>query len=361
MKVATIGTYRSWGRGLKNTVSGFVLAWMIVNVVSVLPAQAAPQQFREFVSLSNGTKMWVEAEVADPSRPTRVIFNGLTNSASLSFLSLSRAFLAQNTNVIRFDFAGQAKTLLENLPLSSRSYSYDAQVRDVVEMIPIMRSRLGLIGPLDAMGQSYGGGIILAMLALQPEFSKETFRSVTVFAPYTEILRSQHDQIMTELTWYRIMYPWWTISDEALYQMIFRRTVMSTYWMAEPEIIGPTPWHTYLYLDGVVELATGIRPFRAVDVIAQMPNMPINIVVSATDQYIPSHVIPQFWNALPAEKRGLFIKVYGAEHKMLQTSVPMSAKLEEITSNSVYPAGSKMEAHTITGGIYVEGKRVDEL
>lgn len=311
--------------------------------------------FKDFVQISDGRKIYVEAEIIDPSRPTKMIFNGLTNSAGGSFRLMSDAFLKQGYNVIRFDFPGQAKTLLANLPLQG-DFSVPAQVAVVKDLMPKLERQFRLKGGFDVLGQSYGGGIILGVATLEPEFALRYFRTTTVYAPFTEALRDQDEQIRREIKAWRTLYPNLRYTDTELYDMIFYRKVMSSYWMFEPEILGTTTAETTLFLKGVFELGRGIRPFTAADYVGSLPpELKINVVIAASDQYIPGDVIPKFWDALPERNRGYFIEIYGSEHKLFQAVPYFSADVAELTTHPVsqIPLGSKFEAYQITGRIHV--------
>jgi pimeloyl-ACP methyl ester carboxylesterase len=308
------------------------------------------QEFRDYVILEDGRKIWVEAEILDPSRPTKMIYNGLTNSATMSFRALSDAFRRKGYNVIRFDFPGQAKTLLADQNLKG-DYGYMAQVKTVVSLVPRLLKKFNLKGDLDALGQSYGGGILAAVAAFEPAFVDKYFHSLTAFAPYTEPMREQDESIHREMDLWKKLNPGVPFDDAKLYDMIFYRTVVSTYWYIEPEINGHTPLETALFLDGVYELAKGLRPFTATNWLQNLPNLPINVVMADNDQYIPGDVIPKYWNLLPKKHRGYFANMMGVEHKMLQVAPLASADLEDLMANPVFnqlPAGASFELYLST-------------
>jgi hypothetical protein len=332
--------------------------------VAQADADSATKQvarFRDFIPLDDGRKIWVEADIVDPKAPTKFNLNGLTNSAAGSFKLLTDAYLKKGENVIRFDFPGQATTLLAN-PSLDQDFGYRAQARVVVELLPKILTKVGLQGKVDALGQSYGGGILIALATFEQPFVNRYFRSLTAFAPYTEPLRSQDESIKREIKWWRKWYPNLNdYSDQELYDMIFYRTVMSSYWWYEPEIIGRTPDETRLYLEGVHALAKGIRSFNAGDYISLLGDTRLNIVMASDDQYIPSDVIPKFWSALPAKNRGYFVTLYRSEHKMLQVMATLSSDIEELTANPVkeIPLGSEIEAYWPTSRIHYGSQRYE--
>lgn len=351
-----------------NALLNIAIFFTTAFLISVIPfhgraAISSPSiaAFGEFVQLSTRQKIWVEGEFIGADRPTKVILNGLTNSASKSFNQISKSFVEKGYNVVRFDFPGQAKTLYANLSLP-QDFNYQAQVRVIKELLPIIVQRLGLKSKLDIIGQSYGAGILLATLGLEPEFSQNYFRSATAFAPYTEPLRSQDESIRQEMTWWRTYYPQLPYSDEQLYDMIFYRIVMSQYAIFEPEIIGLTPEITTTNLWGVYELGRGMRPLRAVEFIEKMPAaVPVNIIKAESDQYIPGDVIPAFWKALPSSKKGIFINVYSTEHKMLQVAPRFSADISEIlaTPPAIFPRGTKLEGYVMTNRLHKGSQSYD--
>jgi pimeloyl-ACP methyl ester carboxylesterase len=342
--------------------------FMTVLLLSVLPffgraetARPSTAAFGEFVRLSTGQKIWVEGEFIGADRPTKVILNGLTNSASKSFYQLSKAFVEKGYNVVRFDFPGQAKTLYANLNLP-QDFSYQAQVRVIKELLPIIVQRLGLKTKLDILGQSYGAGILLATLGLEPEFSQNYLRSAIAFAPYTEPLRNQDESIREEMKWWRTYYPQLPYTDQELYDLIFYRIVMSQYAVFEPEIIGLTPEITTTNLWGVYELGRGMRPLKAAELIGTMPaTIPVNIIKAESDQYIPGDVIPAFWKALPSNKKGIFINVYSTEHKMLQVVPQFSADISEIlaTPPRLFPRGTMLEGYVMTHRLHKGSQSYD--
>lgn len=324
-------------------------------------ALAAPQaknsaaSLQEYFTLRDGTKVWVEADIINPAQRTKLVFNGLTNSTD-SFNVLADDYVGKGLNVIRFDFLGQAKTLMAND--KENNISYTRQVDLVAELVPLVEHRVGFPLNIDVLGQSYGGGIMLAMATQNPEFATK-LRSITAFAPYTEPLKAQDEQIKDEIKFWKELNL--KYSDQQLYDMIFYRTVMSSYPIYEPEIIGSSVLETKVRLEGVYALATGIRPYNAGKVIGNLPpNLKINIVISANDQYIPDGVIKAYWNALPASNRGYFITLFGTEHKMLQTLPRMSANISELTANpplDKIPYGAEFEVYFATGRIRYGVKR----
>jgi len=341
----------------------FVIGWAIFTAVLhfVNPvaeaADAKVTQLRELIPLQDGRKIWVEADIIDPRLTTKIIFNGLTNSASNSFHLLSDALLKENYNVIRFDFPGQGKTLLANLPLTGEKLTISDQADVVHELIPTMVNHYSLSGGLEILGQSYGGGVILRTFAKYPEFSKDTFRAATEFSSYTEPLAAQDEQIKQQVELRKMVQANSHKTDDQLYDEVFYQTVMSTYWIAEPEIIGKNLQETRLFLQGVYHLAQGIRTWKAEDDIGNLPDMPINLVMSMTDQYIPSDVIPRYWNSLPLKNRGYLIKVYGSEHKIFQAVPRFAAAIEAITSHPFASSGhgSEFNAFVVTNRIQFTG------
>lgn len=333
---------------------GFTMSIVLAAGPAAAQSSRATTAVREFVTLSSGTKIWVEADMIDPRFPTMLIFNGLTNSATESFSDLSKELLALGNNVIRFDFRGQAKTLRENRKTPD-VITFQEQVADVKDLVPRLKERLSLRGPLNVFGQSYGGGIILATLGLEPVFAKQNFASVTVFAPYTEPLRTQDEQILTEVGRWKRLIPFLSrrFSDAELYDMVFDRIVYSTYWSAEPEINSVTLFGTLLNLKGVSAMAKGIRGLVAEKLISAMPDLPINVVAAVGDQYIPNDVIPAFWAKMQQRIKGVFVWVYQSEHKILQVVPSFSAKLVELLSRkNNLVRGSTLEAFALSGSIY---------
>jgi hypothetical protein len=200
---------------------------------------------------------------------------------------------------------------------------------------------------------------------LEPEFVNKYFRpsgvpTVTAFAAYTGPLEPQDGDIRKEIKETRANPALSMIvkkyTDAELYDMIFHRTVMTTYWWVEPEIQGRNPEETLLQLEGVYQIARGIRPFDAIQAIPNLsPNLKINLVVAADDQYIASGVIKKYWNALPEGNRGYYITVYGSRHAMLQLIPITSAHISRLTSKpplEVIPYGSEIQVFQQTNRIH---------
>lgn len=312
------------------------------------PLSVSAGDLRGFLTLSGGERVYVDYVKPEPGKGVLVLLNGLTYSTH-SWNSFVREFEKRGTGfgILRYDMRGMGKTLLEGeLPVN-----YEIPHEAQVEQLRRLLDRLGL-KRVHLAGLSYGGGIAVAFGNKYPRYVE----SLILMAPFTQALENQDNWIKAQVAWTRVAQPWNPASDDELYDFYLRQFVYSTYPSAEPVVL-ENPYK----LEAVFRMVQGIRKFRAVESLGRVPAGSVHLVVAREDQYIPRHVMNEFWAAVPLRKRGSRIDISWSEHKIPE-AIPAysSAWVAEIVQGNAKIArgrefqGSVWDGNAVSGEIVVE-------
>lgn len=283
---------------------------MLLGLSAGAEAFAAQARHTGFVTLRRDFQMFVDYVPAERGQPTLVILNGLTYKTT-SWDPMMKGLEDQGYGILRFDPRGHGQTLLRYAPVR-----YVISIEDQVRDMALLIKRLGIVGKIDILGLSYGGGMGLVYAARYPQM----VNSLILMAPYVGPLEFQDAWIKTEVAATRLANPFNPATDDELYDYFLRMNVYATYPSFEPVVL-ENPYK----LEATFRLVQGIRKIKASDLISRIPNGVVHLVVASQDQYVPRHMMDGFWSELPASKRVSRLNVGGSEHKLPEAVPHFSA------------------------------------
>lgn len=278
-------------------VLGFCFFWTSLSWAQV------DHSFKDFVEIEQGRSLYVEYTAPAEGMPTLVVLNGLTYSAKNNHRYI-KPLINAGVGILSFDPIGMGKTLLRYAPITE-NIPFDNQVRDLGLLLDV----LGMQGPQHIAGLSYGGGLAIAFAAQYPERVK----NIIAMAPFTQPLEAQDAIIRAQIYTAKWVWPFNQMSEDELYEHFFRQLVYTTYPFSEP-IVLENPYK----LDAVMRMALGARHFNASEVAHLVPDNSLHLIIARQDQYIPTRVLEDFWNAVPERVKASRLHLTGSEHKIVE-------------------------------------------
>lgn len=285
----------------------------VLSLILLWSSQAFAQpkhSFKDFIEIEQGRSLYVEYTAPAKGMPTLIVLNGLTYSARNNHRYVE-PLIEQGVGILLYDPMGMGKTLLRYAPVTE-NIPFENQVYDLA----LLLDTLGFKGRQNFAGLSYGGGLAIAYAAAYPE----RVEKVIAMAPFTESLEGQNSIIEAQIAASRWFWPFNQMSDEELYEYFFRQLVYTTYPISEPSVL-ENPYK----LDAVMRMALGARPFKASEVAHLIPDGSLHLVVARQDQYIPTIVLDEFWDAIPESKKASRLYLTGTEHKIVEFVANFSA------------------------------------
>jgi pimeloyl-ACP methyl ester carboxylesterase len=342
------------------SIFSLLLALMVSNVATAAPLllPGAPKgvgvlsapvgnfagSFRGFVSTAPEHDLFVDYVAPKPNMPTLIVLNGLTYNTT-QWDQMVERLVKSGVGVLRYDMFGMGQTMVNRLVKYGPPHEiirYEDQVEDLKKLLTVMK----IPGPYNIVGLSYGGGIAIAYGTKYPQ----DIANLILMAPYTQALASQDVLIRNLIAKNRWMYP--TLTDDQIYDMFLYQIIYATYPAAEP-VIMKTPYG----LEGVFRLVQGIRKFRPIDSILQLPKN-VHLMVAGNDQYIDRAVLDGYWAAVPRASKASHVIVDDSEHKIPE-AVPTfaAAWIYQIIvkKNPLLFQGLDFEAHPFGGVVTYNG------
>jgi len=293
-----------------------------------------------YVKLGNGDQLYVHVYNPESNLEPIVFFNGLSQDLS-DWKQLFPIIESSPRPLIFIDNIYQGRSLKKYIserkvsvpltsPLGFEKQIYGENAQPLFKAAPIVEQShdilnllefLGVNGKFDLVGLSYGGG---SSLEIASSFNYRA-RKVIMLAPYVGPLETQDQMIRAKVATTQKMFPASPYSkpeyEDELYDYFLRDLVYTTYAFSEPSILR---WGA-LQLSGAYELIRGIRHINSVKMVKTVPDHSIHLVIAGQDQYIPEKMLMDFWESVPAEKRGSLLKVQGVEHKLNESVGPLIA------------------------------------
>jgi pimeloyl-ACP methyl ester carboxylesterase len=280
-----------------------------------------------FFEVEPGVSLYAHVIPGAPSGPVLVLLNGLTQDTehwktALPFLQKMGA------TIVEIDLALQGQSMDKRLKSAFTLYNpvlpplfMKGGLWNLTPTFPAMPitkqslyvskilKKLGVTKPVTLLGLSYGGGLALQMAADFPE----QIRNAVLSAPYAFPLPDQDSSIRQMCDSLRTWVPMWRLVPyDDLYDLILRGLVISTYHLAEPEVL---KWDPPFQSIAASELVRGIRHMSYKELFKRL-RVPIHLVIAGKDQYIPRDKLDEFWAQVPESVKGSFLEIVGAEHKM---------------------------------------------
>ncbi|MBY0316229.1 MAG: alpha/beta hydrolase, partial [Bdellovibrionales bacterium] len=168
------------------------------GVAAATPPIASLSDYKGFVKLSEEKEFYVNYIKAKEGQPTVILMNGLTYSTR-QWDTMVAALLQYGVGVVRFDFDGMGETLLRYAPAL-----HPFQIEDQAKNLKLMLTSMGLKGPYNFAGLSYGGGALAKYTELYPD----DVGQMIMMAPFTEPLAEQDELILKNVQWNKIMFPY---------------------------------------------------------------------------------------------------------------------------------------------------------
>jgi pimeloyl-ACP methyl ester carboxylesterase len=280
-------------------ISGFAFADNGMNLSAQTPVFNGGS-FKGFIKIRPNRELFVNYAAPKPNMPTLVILNGLTYS-TVQWDKFVAPLEARGVGLLRYDMYGMGETLQKYGPPIA-AITYEEQTDDLKQLLQVMRIR----GPYNITGLSYGGGIAIAYATKFPQ----DIANLILMAPFTQAVEAQDTWIKAQIWATRQMFPYNPASDEQLYDYFLRQIIYGTYPQAEPIVLS----RPYL-LEGILRMVQGIRSYRPIDHISQLPKN-IHLVVAGKDQYIQRPVLDSYWDMVPKPSKASRIYVNDSEHKL---------------------------------------------
>lgn len=278
-----------------------VFALICTFVLFGSTAFAQAKDFSGFVQIRPGVSLYTELKIQDPSKPTLVLVNGLTYHTKYWTL-FSTMLKPYGYNILRFDPRGMGQTLLRD-GFPRTAFPIEEQAHDLHELT----MKMGLRGPLNLLGLSYGGGLSMAFARLYPQRVK----NLILVAPYTEPVANADRTIKAQIDAIRLTQPWNTATDDELYGFLLRQQVYTVNPIAEPSTL-----EFPLKPEGIFQLIQGIRKYDFHKAAKFFPPRSTHLVIAAMDQYIPVAMLDKFWKSVPPQARASRVLVQLSEHKV---------------------------------------------
>lgn len=317
---------------MKKLMMSFVLLFAMAGMAQT----NSGAKFKGFVKVRPERELYVDYVRAQKNKPTVVLLNGMTYSTQ-QFEKLAAQLTARGIGVLRFDFDGMGKTLLKYAP-SLAAYPYEQQVKD----LKILLGRLQIPTPYNFVGLSYGGGIQAAYALKYP---KDVLNHIMI-APYTEPVEAQDKWIRSQIWVTRQMFPKNKSSDDELYDYFLHQIVYATYPQAEP-IVLENPFK----LEATYNLARGIRKFKAIDQTQGLAGQRVHLMMAGMDQYVPAHILNNYWDKVPRASKMSRLIIQGVEHKIPEVVPNFTAAwiFEILKDNPLLKKGLDFEGSPLAG------------
>lgn len=282
-------------------------------VFFILSTQAiAVSDLKGFVKLKDGRKIFVDFDAPKKDKPVVVLINGLTYSTE-DWALLAYYLTQSGYGVFRYDAWGMGSTLLEN-ELPKEAINYKSQVADLHQLL----KSLGIKGPYNIAGLSYGGGIAAAFAEIYPKEVK----NLILMAPYTEFLKAQKEWIQKQIKYTRLMFPHIKLTDDELVDIFVRQLAFSTYPFFEPSAL-ENPFK----MEGIVRLVQGIRMYQPIEKAAALPARTTHLMIAGMDQYVERDVMDRYWKAVSkGAGAASYMVMMATEHKMPEKEPKFTAQ-----------------------------------
>lgn len=330
---------------------GFLFALLLcvgMTAESSWARQNAPQAAEGFFQVEPGVSLYAKVIPGQPGAPVFVLLNGLTQD--IDHWSTTVPYLQEKgATIVEIDLALQGRSMekllkekftpfnpvlpplvmhggLWDLPPTFPAVPITSQSRFVSKLL----QQLGITQPVTLLGLSYGGGLALQMAADYPE----QIAQAILAAPYAFPLPDQDGLIRLLVKTIRNLYPQWRmVSFDNLYDLVLRGMVVSTYHLAEPEVL---KWSPPFQSIAASELVRGIRHMSYMDLLKKL-KVPLHLIIAGRDSYIPRDKLDEFWAQVPAPEQGSTLEIEGSEHKMNESVGPFLASWAwELASNPDY-------------------------
>lgn len=278
------------------------------------PKPSFEASFEGFVQISANRELYVEYTKANEGKPTVILLNGLTYSTR-QWASMIYELKERGLGILAYDMYGHGRTLLRYAPVVQK-VPYEEQVEDLRKLLKTIK----LPAPYNLVGLSYGGGIGMAFTEAYPNDVK----NLILVAPFTQALDGQDAWIKGQIWATRNIFPFNRYTDDELYDHFLQQIVYATYPQWEP-IVLENPFK----LEATFRLVQGIRQYRPIDTVANIPKGRLHLMVAVQDQYIQQSVLDNFWDKVPERLKASRIYVYGSEHKMPEAVPAFTTKWVE--------------------------------
>ena len=274
-----------------------------------------------FVGIAPGRSLYVDYIRPAEGMPTVVLVNGLTyRTGAGCWEAFANQLESRGYGVFMWDPVGMGQTLLRDLaPVAA--IDYRGQVNDM----SLLLDRVGIAGPLNIVGLSYGGGLAIAFAASVPA---SRIGTVTLMSPYTERVAGQENWIQKQIAQTHALFPLNPASNADLYDYFLRAVVYGTFPSVEP-IVLENPYK----LEAVFRLSQGLESFDASEYVGRLPASSIHLLIARQDQYIANGVLDAFWETIPLAARLSRLYVEESEHKIPEAVPAFAASLMDLILN----------------------------
>lgn len=294
--------------------------------------------FKGFVKIESVRSLYVDWQQGQPGKPVVVLLNGLTYETT-AWDSFVAQLAPYGYSILRYDPRGMGETL-EKEGGVSEPIAIEDQARD----LDLLTKKMGIEGPLNLVGLSYGGGLAIAFAGAYPD---RVGRAI-LMSPFTEPVASQDAWIRNQIAVTRTMFPFNPATDEELYVYFLRQNVYTIFPLTEPSMLSSP-----LKPEAVFQMTQGVRLFDMLAASQNFPAKSVFLVTAAEDQYIQQPVFKAFWEQLPASSRASWLSIDFSEHKIPEAFPVFAAGwVDHILSDSAETiSGRKFRGNPLTGNI----------
>lgn len=283
-----------------------VFAWALTSL-----AAEAKSFEKGFVRIRPDQRLYVEYREARAGRPTLVLLNGLTWK-TLDWQPFVRELdrLDPDVGLILYDPEGMGRTLLDKAPITF-DITIENQVRDLHDLLRVLR-----VGPVTAVGLSYGGGLAIAAADAHPE----DFDQVIAMAPFLHRLSDQDEYIRGMIKQHRAVHPLDPRTDRELYFEYLRVLIYTTYYIPEPSML-ENPFKN----EAVYRMVKGIIDWQAVDHIHRLGSRRFHLMGAKEDLYVKDLELQGLWQNVPEKSRASYVRLKNTTHKIPSVQPEFSA------------------------------------
>lgn len=299
---------------------------------------AGADSFKGFIKIDSLRSLYVDWHQGASDKPVVILLNGLTYETP-DWDSFVTQLAPYGYSILRYDPRGMGQTLAKEGGVSE-PIAVEDQARD----LDLLTKKLGLAGPLNLLGLSYGGGVAIAFAAAYPE----RVHQAILLSPFTEPVASQDAWIKNQIAMTRTLFPLNPATDDELYVYFLRLNVYTIFPLTEPSMLASP-----LKPEAVFQMTQGVRAYDMLAASRNFPARSVHLVTASEDQYIRQPVFAAFWAQLPKAARASWLSIDFSEHKIPE-AFPLfaAAWVDRILSEKTgMDKGARFSGNPLTGAV----------
>jgi pimeloyl-ACP methyl ester carboxylesterase len=257
----------------------------------------------------DGHALYAEYDAPMPGCPTLVLLNGLSDSTS-NWDRLIRCFKKPGYGILRFDFRGQGRSLLQELK-EHESFDEAITVEEQSRHLELILDYFGITEPIHIIGMSYGGGIALYFASHFPGKVKK----LVLVAPYLIRLDQALPLQRMWATQFELMKGLGIVPQAAFecahrwYYQFLNHYMDHRFNRLIPE---------EAVRKASIQLTFGIMKFNAFPLLCELPDASVHLISGGRDTLVPRGLFSEMWSKLPERVKESWLYVEDGEHLLFE-------------------------------------------